>query len=92
MGIPNSRDRSRLKEHRPIGNKKNHLFYTNFDDPQSRIANLKSVENWKKEFKRYSITIKKIESYLFVAWVSNYFRQQLGFYNKIIRMAVTGSS
>ena len=67
MGIPNSRDRSRLKEHRPIGNKKNHLFYTNFDDPQSRIANLKSVDKWKKEFKRYSITIKKIESYLFVA-------------------------
>ena len=30
-----------------------------FDDLQSRTANLKSVENFKKEFKRDSITIKK---------------------------------
>ena len=33
-------------------NKKTHSFYTNFDDLQSRIANLKSVENLNKEFKR----------------------------------------
>ena len=30
-----------------------------FDDLQSRTANLKSVENLKKEFKRDSVTIKK---------------------------------
>ena len=30
-----------------------------FDYLQSRIANLKSVENLKKEFKRDSVTIKK---------------------------------
>ena len=30
-----------------------------FDDLQSRIANLKSEENLKKEFKRDSVTIKK---------------------------------
>ena len=30
-----------------------------FDDLQSRIANLKSVENLKKEFKRDSVTIKR---------------------------------
>ena len=29
-----------------------------FNDQQSRAANLKSVENFKKEFKRDSITIK----------------------------------
>ena len=39
--------------------KKTHSFYTNFDDLQSRIANLKSVENLKKGFKRDLITIKK---------------------------------
>ena len=33
-------------------NKKTHSFYTNFDDLQSRIDNLKSVENLNKEFKR----------------------------------------
>ena len=40
-------------------NKKIHSFYTNFDDLQSRIANLKSVENLKRECKGDSITIKK---------------------------------
>ena len=38
-------------------NKKSHLFYTNFDDLQSRIASLS--RDLKKEFKRDSITIKK---------------------------------
>ena len=38
---------------------KNHIhFKENFDDLQSRIANLKSIENFKKEFKRDWITIK----------------------------------
>ena len=40
-------------------NKKAHSFYTNFNDMQSRIANLKSAENLKKEFKGDSVTIKK---------------------------------
>ena len=40
-------------------NKKNHSFYTNFDDLRTRITNLKSLENLKKAFKRDSITIKK---------------------------------
>ena len=40
--------------------KKTHSFYTNFDDLQSRIANLKSVENLKKGLKKRDlITIKK---------------------------------
>ena len=33
------------------------MFYKNFDDLQSRIANLESVENMKKKFKRDSVTI-----------------------------------
>ena len=37
--------------------KNTHVLYK-FDDLQSRIANLKSVENLKKEFQRDSITIK----------------------------------
>ena len=40
-------------------NKKTHLFYKNFDDLRSRIANFKTVENLKREFKRDSVTIKK---------------------------------
>ena len=39
-------------------NKKNPFVLYKVDDLQSRIANLKSVENL-KEFKRDSITIKK---------------------------------
>ena len=40
-------------------NKKNPFILYKFDDLQSRIANLKSVENLKKGFKRDSVTIKK---------------------------------
>ena len=68
---------------------KNPFILYKFYDLQSRIANLKSKENLKKEFKRDSVTVK-IESYLFVAWVWNYFGQQSGFYDKSIRMAVSG--
>ena len=39
--------------------KTTHSFLYKFDDLQSRTANLKSVENFKKEFKRDSIAIKK---------------------------------
>ena len=39
--------------------KTTHSFLYKFDDLQSRTANLKSVENFKKEFKRDSNTIKK---------------------------------
>ena len=38
--------------------KKPFILYK-FDDLQSRISKLKSVENFKKEFKRDSVTIKK---------------------------------
>ena len=38
---------------------KNHLLYKNFDNLQSRSANLKSVENLKKEFKCEKFMIKK---------------------------------
>ena len=38
--------------------KNTHVLYK-FDDLQSRIANLKSVQNLKKEFKRDSVTIKR---------------------------------
>ena len=40
-------------------NKKTHSLHKNVHDLHSRIANLKSVENLKKEFKRNSVTIKK---------------------------------
>ena len=40
-------------------NKKTPFILYKSDDLQSRIANLKSVENLKKAFKRESITIKK---------------------------------
>ena len=40
-------------------NKKKPFILYKFDDLQSRIPNLKSVENLKKKFKRDSITIKK---------------------------------
>ena len=40
-------------------NKKTHSLHKNVHDLQSIIANLKSVENVKKEFKRDSVTIKK---------------------------------
>ena len=68
---------------------KNPFILYKFYYLQSRIANLKSVENLKKEFKIDSVIIK-IESYLFVAWVWNYFEQQSGFCDKSIRMAVSG--
>ena len=38
--------------------KKPFILYK-FDDLQSRISKLKSVENFKKEFNRDSVTIKK---------------------------------
>ena len=40
-------------------NKKKHSLYKNFDNLQSRSANLKSVENLKKEFKFKKFMIKK---------------------------------
>ena len=39
-------------------NKKTNSLYENVHDLQSRIANLKSVENLKKESKCDSVTIK----------------------------------
>ena len=46
-------------------NKKKPFILYKFDDLQSRIPNLKSVENLKKKFKRDSITIKKqVPTYL----------------------------
>ena len=48
-------------------NKQTYSFYKTFDDLQSRIANLKSVKNLKKEFKRDSITrVLKIEGALLI--------------------------
>ena len=46
------------KESLPILNKKTHLIYKSFDDLRRRIANLKSVEKWEKEFKSYSIMLE----------------------------------
>ena len=46
------------KESLPILNKKTHLIYKSFDDLWRRIANLKSVEKWEKEFKSYSIMLE----------------------------------
>ena len=43
---------------------KNPFILYKFYDLQSRIANLKSVENLKKEFKRDSVTIKQSPTYL----------------------------
>ena len=40
-------------------NKQTHSFYKKFDDLQNRIAYLKSVKKFKKEFKRDSTMIKK---------------------------------
>ena len=47
-----------LKERLAIVNKKNPFILSKFDDLQSRIAKLKSVENLQK-FKPDSVTIKK---------------------------------
>ena len=58
--VPNPTDnKSNIKRAPAHYEQKNHSFYTNFDDLQTRITNLKSLENLKKSFKRDSITIKK---------------------------------
>lgn len=54
------------------------MLYRNFDDLQSSITSLKPVEDWKKELKCDSITIKRwnatyllpeFESSLFICWL-----------------------
>ena len=65
-------------------------LYKHFDDLQSRIANLKSVENLEKEFKSDSVIFRKWSPSLPVARVWNYFRRQSGLYNKGIPITVTG--
>ena len=65
-------------------------LYKHFDDLQSRIANLKSVENLEKEFQSDSMLFRKWSPSLPVARVWNYFRRQSGLYNKGIPMTVTG--
>ena len=47
------------KERLPITKQKKHSLYKNFDNLQSRSANLKSAENLKKEFKFKKFMIKK---------------------------------
>ena len=52
-----------------------------FDDLQSRIANFKSVENLKKEFKRDSVTIKKQSP--------TYLLPEFGCYRKFMKHKLT---
>ena len=69
-------------------NKKQHSFNTNFDDLQTRIVNLKSVENLKKAFKRDSITNKKQTPTYLLPEFEIILGNSLAF---TIRMAVIGS-
>ena len=72
-------------------NKQTHSFYKNFDDLQSRIAYLKSVKNFKKEFKRDLITIKKWNpTYLLPEF--EIILDSLAFTIKVYEVAVTGRS
>ena len=61
-------------------NKKTHSFWSNH---LKFYTNLKSTEDLKKEFKRDSITIKKIESYLLIAWVQIILDNSLAFTIKV---------
>ena len=64
-------------------NKKTFVLYK-FDDLQSRIANLKPVQNLKKEFKRDSVTIKRLSP--------TYLLPEFGCYRKFIRHKSNKSS